>query len=290
MANSAGILGRNNVLFGVTVVFLLSQIGMLGQSVYGEVAGHNAEIVKRQLRWNRNKYIVSDKSSGANLRIDYLQPHSKNVPVLDNRDYMAFTLYTRNGAAEVANTGVFHFIGSDIAGQHRTRCSRPTMHAGAYHYFYNTCPENENNIVASGYCYQGLNGRGLVYNSYTFNSGGMTYLDGQYYLDGNRVVNAYEQNLIRHCFNSWKNGGFKVTSWRCPTVGIPLAGRLIGDSGSPGSKSSTGQCDECECLDVGGSPRVLQSNVIVLMASSYILFHLLSEWHNESIIWIPYLS
>lgn len=203
------------------------------------------DIVKRELNWNDDNYIVSNKDD--NLKIDYLQPHERNVEVLDNEDYMAFTLYKRNGRQEVPNTGLFHFIDSSKVTQYRTNCQRETMHEAAYYYFYSKCPQDDTDIVASGYCYQGSTGRGLVFNSYTFNSAEMTYVDGQYYLtDNSQKVNSHEQSLIKQCFNSWKQSGFKVGSWKCPTAGVRSS---PAEPVNSREKRSDGVCTGCDCTD-----------------------------------------
>ena len=94
-------------------------------------AGQNVDMVKRHLRWNANKDIVS--LIGSNLRINYLQPHPKSMRVSDTSAiYMAFTLYKRNGAWIVPNTGVFHFADIKTASSLGSRCTPPTNHAGAY--------------------------------------------------------------------------------------------------------------------------------------------------------------
>lgn len=205
--------------------------------------GHDGDIVKRQLRWNTNKYIVSDTMS--TIRIDNLIPHSGNVNVLDNRNYIAFNIYKRNGIQAAPNAGIFHFIDENNARQHRSYCPNGTMHKGAYHYFYNRCPDDDSGLVASGYCYQGTNGQGLVYHSYTFNSGNMKYLDGHYYLDTTNQMHEIEQTLVRECFNSWKSAGFPIASWTCSLDNIPVAAGLSALSKS--SEVSSGQCEECEC-------------------------------------------
>lgn len=250
-------MARPSYILGFAVmIFLVS-----GQNY----SGYRVDIVKRMLRWNANKYIVSDKNLNANMKIDYLQPHARNVPVMEDRNYMAFTLYKRNGKQEVSNTGVFHFINSSLAEQNRRRCIRNTMHEGAYYYFYGKRPQDDSNIVASGYCYQGTSRRGLVYNSLTFNNAQMTYVDGQYYLRGNdRVVNAIEQSLIKSCYNSWKNSGFQVSSWKWSTAGIPVSPQPINTR----SKRSDGVCDTCDCSNTSGSQsfqRYLQPNVFFLL-------------------------
>ena len=136
--------------------------------------GHAVDIVKRHLRWNANKDIVSSIAARNNLKIDYLQPHSGSVGVSDTSAiYMAFTLYKRNGALIVLNEGVFYFIDLNTA-SFRSKCSPSTNHAGAYYHFYGTCPSGYAGIVASGWFYDGSRG-GLVYNSYNFNSGPSNY-------------------------------------------------------------------------------------------------------------------
>jgi hypothetical protein len=203
--------------------------------------------VKRYIRWNENGFIVS--SAGSSYEIKYLQPHVRNVAVESDGDYLAFTLYMRNGREEAPNTGIFHFIDSYIADKKRTYCDRKTRHAGAYFHFYGKCPEEEQMIVASGYCYQGSNGRDLVFNSITFNSASMKYTDGRYYLNNDRTVHPYEQNLIKVCFNNWKDSGFKVNSWNCSTKNVPLASRLTSDFGKRSKRASTA-CNNCECTPV----------------------------------------
>lgn len=238
--------------------------------------GKAADIVKRQLRWNSNGYIVSDKNTNLDMKIDYLKPHTKNDEVEYNRNYMAFTLYMRNGHVEEENTGIFHFVNSNEAGNLRVKCSRPSMHAGAYYYFYKTCPENEINLVASGYCYQGANGRGLVFHSITFNNGNMSYVDKQYYLDQSRDVASYEQSLITSCFNSWKDSDFNVTSFRCKTSEIPVPSGLTSQSEKSRYKRSSGTCSQCDCTDVNGSQGFSHLNYVVfvltLWTMSYFCF------------------
>ena len=113
--------------------------------------GHNVDMVKRHLRWNANKDIVSDVSKGNNLEIDYLQPHPKSVGVSDTSAvYIAFTLYKRNGAWILPNTGVFHFADLNTAKSLNSKCTESTNHAGAYYHFYGNCPSADSNIVASG--------------------------------------------------------------------------------------------------------------------------------------------
>ena len=190
-------------------------------------AGHNVDMVKRHLRWNANKDIVS--LIGSNLRINYLQPHPKSMRVSDTSAiYTAFTLYKRNGAWIFPNTGVFHFADINTASSLGSRYTPTTNHAGAYYYFYGNCPSADSNIVASGWCYQGSNG--LIFNSDTFNSVGSTYMDGQYYLNEDRTVNSIEITLLSYCFNSWKNNGFQVNSWRCRTSYIPVSAALTDGS------------------------------------------------------------
>ena len=197
-------------------------------------------IVKRHLRWNANKYIVSRISHWNNIQIDYLQPHSRSVGVSETSAvYMAFTLYMRKGRWIIPNTGVFHVIDLDTAAKFRSKCTPSTNHSGAYYHFYGTCPSADAFIVASGWCYGGASG--LVYNSYTFNSAPATYMNGQYYLNTDRTVNSYEIPLISYCYNAWKNSGFPVKSWKCSTSNIPV-------TGGRRSKRSFGDCNSCDCL------------------------------------------
>lgn len=235
--------------------------------------GHTMDIVKRHLRWNANKDIVSSISARNNLKIDYLQPHSGSVGVSDTSAiYMAFTLYKRNGAWIVQNTGVFHFIDLNTAASFRSKCSPSTNHAGAYYHFYGTCPTGDTGIVASGWCYGGS--RGLVYNSNTFNSAGATYMDGQYYLNTDRVVNSLEITLLSNCYNSWKNSGFLVNSWRCSTSSIPVSAGLTGGFGGQRSKRSTDECNNCDCLTSKGSLSVSDfvRNSVIFVCAISILF------------------
>lgn len=214
--------------------------------------GHFMDIVKRHLRWNANKDIVSSITASSNLRIDYLQPHSGSMAVSDTSSvYMAFTLYRRNGDWIVPNTGMFHFIDLAKAQAMSSKCRPSTNHAGAYYHFYGKCPSADTDLVASGWCYRGS--RGLVYNSYTFNSVGFSYMDGQYYLNDDRTVNPYEITLLSHCYNSWKDSGFLVNSWKCPTKDIPLSAGLTGGFGVGRSKRSTYECSNCDCLTAKGS-------------------------------------
>lgn len=118
-----------------------------------------------------------------------------------------------------------------------------TMHEGAYHYFYDRCPQSDEKIVASGYCYRGSQELGLVYNSYTFNSVRMAYLDGSYYLDYSNQVNTIEQALIQRCFNSWKDRGFPVKDWRCSTSDFPAR---VKRTLNLRVKRSL-ECTDCEC-------------------------------------------
>ncbi|XP_060579283.1 uncharacterized protein LOC132736203 [Ruditapes philippinarum] len=220
------------------------------------------DIEKRYLRWNNNGYLVP--SQGSSYEVVYLQSHPANVAVKSGVNYMAFTLYMRNGRVVAPNTGIFHFIDSDIAVENIHHCTRKTMHAGAYYHFYGKCPEEEQMIVASGYCYQGSNGRGLVYNSITFNSVAMTYADGRYYLNNeDRTVHPYEQNLIKVCFNKWKDSGFQVNSWTCSTRNIPFASGLTSDFGKRSKRAST-SCNNCECIPVNGSSRMEYFGVLIV--------------------------
>ena len=187
---------------GITFLELLAVVENVQTETVESNTGHFMDIVKRHLRWNSNKDIVSSISASSNLRIDYLQPHSGSVAVSDTSSvYMAFTLYRRNGDRVVPNTGMFHFIDLAKAQAFSSRCSPPTNHAGAYYHFYGKCPSADTGIVASGWCYAGSRG-GLVYNSNTFNSVDVAYMDGQYYLNGDRRVNPIEIKLLSDCYNS----------------------------------------------------------------------------------------
>ena len=238
------------------VLVLLFTFTIVSPRNISTVNGHNGDMVKRNLRWNANKFIVSNSSTSNNLKIDYLQPHSKSVGVSDtSATYMAFTLYKRNGAWIVPNTGVFHFTDVSTAASLRTKCTRSTNHAGAYYHFYGTCPSADSMIVASGWCYQGSNG--LVFNSNTFNSAGATYMDGQYYLNIDRTVNSIERTLLSSCYNAWKNSGFQVNNWKCPTSNIPVTAALTdGSHGSGRIKRSSDVCNNCDCLTSEGSVSV----------------------------------
>lgn len=222
------------------------------------------DIVKRYLRWNNNGYIVP--SEGSSYEVMYLQPHPANVAVKSDGNYLAFTLYMRNGREEAQNTGVFHFIDADIAKEKRSHCTRKAMHEGAYYHFYGKCPENEQRIVASGYCYQGPSGRGLIYNSMTFNSAAMSYVDGRYYLNKDRTVHPYEENLIKVCFNNWKDSGFQVHSWKCSTKDVPFASGLTSDFGKRSKRAST-VCNDCECIPGNGSSGVKYVDVMIVFMS-----------------------
>ena len=207
---------------------------------------HDADIVKRHLRWNANKLIVSEGDTVPNMPIAYLRPHEKSVPVSNTSDvYMAFTLYRRNGSY-TSGTGVFHVI--DLATVESYPCG--TNHAKAYYHFYKICPAADTGIVASGWCWGGS--RGLVFNSNTFNSAGRSYMDGRFYLNDDRTVNSIERQLLTSCYNSWKDNKFNV-NWVCPTANIPLSATLT--DGSRGKRSADG-CDSCDCLTSKGSPSV----------------------------------
>ena len=204
-------------------------------------ATHKRGIVKRHLWWNADKDIVSSRLG--NLRIDYLLPHSGSVAVTDpEANYMAFTLYLRNGSWIVPNSGVFHFIDGVTATKLASYKCSTTPHAGAYYHFYGICPSNDSKIVASGWCWQGSNG--LVFNSSTFNSFGVVkHLDGDYYLNGDRTVHSIEEALLTSCYNAWKDSGFPVDGWRYSTSSNPLSDTFTNQSGGAGRVNVNKSCD-----------------------------------------------
>ena len=196
------------------------------------VKGYNNSEVKRDLNWVSGN--IKSRTNESQIQVKYLKPNSGNPSIADNGDYMAFTLYNPG-----SNIGEFYFIESNIADMKRSNCKRSTMHAGAYYHFFNKCPEQEVKLVASGFCYQGKNGEGLVFNSETFNSGysKMTYLNNDYYRNDDRSMNTYEQSLTTQCFNNWKDSGFKTQSFQCDLSG--MVGRR--------RRSTTPVCSDCTC-------------------------------------------
>ena len=236
--------------FGITNLVLLVILELVLVEIMDgkSISKHYADIVKRHLRWNANKWLVSEGNTVTDMHIQYLKPHEKSVPISNTNDiYMAFTLYMRNGSYTFG-TGVFHVI--DLATVKSYPCG--THHSKAYYHFYEFCAENDKDIVASGWCWGGS--RGLVFNSNTFNSAGRSYMDGRFYLNDGRTVNSIEQQLLTSCYNSWKNNKFNV-NWVCPTANITLsATKTFG----PRDKRSADGCDSCDCLHVTskGSPSV----------------------------------
>ena len=199
-------------------------------------ARHFADIVKRHLRWTTDKRIVSSDDALAIMRIEYLKPHEKSVPVSNTEGvYMAFTLYARDRGYTVG-VGIFHVIDLETLASYQ--CD--TNHANAYFYFYDKCPSDDTFIVASGWCYDGSRG-GLVFNSNTFNSALMSYTDGSYYLNNDRTVNPIEQRLLTSCFNSWKENNFNL-EWECSTANIPVSLGLTDDKRSA---KGCNNCDDC---------------------------------------------
>lgn len=116
------------LIFSTTIFRLLFAVVLIQIIVS---SGHDADIVKRRLRWNLNRDIVSSVNTAQNIWVDYLVPHEKSVKVLKNQNYMAFITYQK-----YMNQGIFHFIVSEKANVERLKCTRQTMHAGAYYYFY----------------------------------------------------------------------------------------------------------------------------------------------------------
>ena len=225
---------------------LLFTFSVVSHCTMASMTGHNVDIVKRHLRWNKPD-IVSNVSAGNNLEIEYLQPHNRSVGVSDTKaNYIAFTLYMRNGEWIVPNTGVFHFTDLKTAASLKSNCIPSTNLAGAYYHFYEICPSIDTNIVASGWCYRGLNG--LFFSSDTFNSAGATYMDGQYYLNTDGTVHSDERELLSKCFKLWKNSGFSLNDWKCPTTDAVQVGP---PGGSVRKKRSSDVCSSCDCLSKG---------------------------------------
>ena len=82
-------------------------------------------------------------------------------------------------------------------------------------------------------------------------------MDGQYYLNEDRTVNSIEITLLSNCYNAWKNSGFQVNNWKCPTSNIPVTAALTdGSRGSDRIKRSSDVCNNCDCLTSAGSTYV----------------------------------
>ena len=243
--------------FGITnlVLLVIFELVLVETMARKSKSKHFAEIVKRHLRWNAKKRIVSNDSANPDLRIDYLEPHEASVPVENpSAVYMGFTLYKRNGTWIKRNTGIFHVIDlktlemESLEMNSASKCN--TNHSKAFYHFYDSCAEDNIGSVASDWCWGGS--RGLVFNSNTFNSAGKSYLDGRFYLNDDRKVNSIEQQLLTSCYNSWKNNKFNV-NWVCPTANITLS---VTKTFGPRGKRSADGCDSCDCLTPKGSPSV----------------------------------
>ena len=68
-------------------------------------------------------------------------------------------------------------------------------------------------------------------------------MDREHYIITNREVNPYEITLLSHCYKSWKDIGFLVNSWKCPTKDIPKSAGLTDGFRGRRSKCSTDECN-----------------------------------------------
>lgn len=206
-------------------------------------------ITKRELNWNsERKQIEITSNSAGNFRVDYLIPNTNNDrPIETNMDYMAFTLYSKN-----SNTGEFYFVLTENVVNNP--CS--TLHAQAYYHFFQKCPNQEKNLIASGWCYQGSNGKGLVFNSDTFNKKAQPYLDSQYYKSNNRETHAFERNALSGCFEEWKSSNFQVSSWKCPVQSVSAGRRR--------KRATVNICSDCTCdAPLNRFPKLLTLSMVI---------------------------
>ncbi len=228
-------------IFCLLIGYSLLQVALTDDPM---IASNDQDRVKRHLNWATNFIKSSRPQSAPDIRITTYMPHERNSAVDPNKNYLSFALYKKN-----SNVGTFHFVDDITANGYRTNCKAPTMHAGAYYYFYSKCPEQETGIIASGYCYQHQR-KDLVFNSGTFNVKGMPYLDDHYYLNTEREVNNIEKGFLRECYNNWRNAGFPRTKWNCQ-ITVAQMKRLKREAKSADTDEINCSCDQIMTCGTG---------------------------------------
>lgn len=214
-------------------------------------------LAKRYLNWRENEIISTTKDP---VIVNYFRPHQMSERVNLNEDYLGFTLYKRNGTEVEPSTGIFHFVKSSDSVRESSQCRRRTRHAGAYRYIYGRCPEDDFDLVASGYCYRVV--RGLVYNSNTFNDI-QSYADGSYYANTDREMNSIEKTFFNKCFNEWKDDGFQLSFICMVSSSFRVSSVMPMTNNTAYSVRSDDKCGDCD-QDCNGNARLVSSFVIII--------------------------
>ncbi|KAJ8023061.1 hypothetical protein HOLleu_38136 [Holothuria leucospilota] len=253
---------RRSVKIGETLHSRLAHSDNKTESVVPDYSYQRKErLEKRYLNWKENEIISTDTSKYPVI-VNYFRPHPMSESVNLNEDYLGFTLYKRNGAEVEPNTGIFHFVKSSDSVRESSQCRRRTRHAGAYRYIYGRCPEDDEDLVASGYCYRAE--RGLVYNSNTFNDI-QSYADGSYYANTDREMNIIEKTFFNKCFNEWKDGGFQLSFICMVSSSFRVSSVMSMPNNTAYRVSSNDTCGDCD-LDCNSNARLVVSSFVIIVA------------------------